>query len=89
MAVKAAYDGKSFIEWDDDIKLRKPEAMAAYREKYKEEVDFYSFLQYEFYTQWDALKKYANSKNVKLVGDIPIYVAYDSADVWKIQSYFY
>ena len=88
MAVKAAYDGKSFIEWDDDIKLRKPEAMAAYREKYKEEVDFYSFLQYEFYTQWDALKKYANSKNVKLVGDIPIYVAYDSADVWKNPELF-
>lgn len=88
MAVKAAYDGKSFIEWDDDIKLREPEAMAAYREKYKEDVDFYSFLQYEFYTQWDALKKYANSKNVKLVGDIPIYVAYDSADVWKNPELF-
>lgn len=88
MAVKAAYGGKSFIEWDDDIKLRKPEAVACYKEKYKEDVDFYSFLQYEFYTQWAKLKAYANSKNVKLVGDIPIYVAYDSADVWKNPELF-
>lgn len=88
MAVKSQYDGASFIEWDEDIKLRKPEAMATYMEKCKEEVDFYCFLQYEFYTQWYALKSYANKKGVKFIGDIPIYVAYDSSDVWKNPELF-
>lgn len=88
MAVKSAYDGKSFIEWDEDIKLRKPEALAEYKEKYQEDVDFYSFLQYEFYIQWRNLKEYANKKGISLVGDIPIYVAYDSSDVWKNPELF-
>ncbi|NLL92881.1 MAG: 4-alpha-glucanotransferase [Clostridiales bacterium] len=88
MAVKSSYDGKSFIEWDDDIKFRKPEAMAKYLKKYKDEVDFYCFIQYEFYKQWYALKEYANKKGVKIIGDIPIYVAYDSADVWKNPELF-
>lgn len=88
MAVKNVFGGKSFIEWDEDIRLRKPEAMEAYKEKCKEDIEFYSFLQYEFYTQWSELKKYANSKGVELVGDIPIYVAYDSSDVWKNPELF-
>ena len=88
MAVKNVFGGKSFIEWDEDIRLRKPEAMAAYKEKCQEDIDFYSFLQYEFYTQWAKLKEYANSKDVNLVGDIPIYVAYDSSDVWRNPELF-
>ena len=88
MAVKNLFDGKSFIEWDEDIKLRKPEALAEYKEKCKEDIEFYSFLQYEFHLQWVSLKKYANSKGVNLIGDIPIYVAYDSSDVWKNPELF-
>ncbi len=88
MAVKDANDGKSFIEWDDDIKLRRPKAVEAYLEKYKEEVEFYSFIQYEFFKQWDALKAYANENGIEIIGDIPIYVAYDSADVWTNPDLF-
>lgn len=88
MAVKDANDGKSFIEWDDDIKLRHPEAMAAYLEKYREEVEFYCFIQYEFFKQWSKLKRYANEKGIQIIGDIPIYVAYDSADVWTHPELF-
>lgn len=88
MAVKAAYDGKSFIEWDEDIKLRKPEAVSAYLEKYKDTVDFYCFIQYEFFAQWKELKAYANEQGIEIIGDIPIYVAYDSADVWTNPKLF-
>lgn len=88
MAVKSKYDGKSFIEWDDDIKLRKPEALKKYKKELKDEIDFYCFLQYEFYTQWMELKSYANEKGIKIIGDIPIYVAYDSSDVWKNPELF-
>lgn len=88
MAVKASYDGKSFIEWDDDIKLRKPEAVKECLEKYKDTVDFYCFIQYEFFKQWAALREYANENGVEIIGDIPIYVAYDSADVWTHPELF-
>lgn len=82
MAIKDAKGGVSFMEWEDDIRTRKPEAVQAYAEKYAEEVEFYKFLQYEFKKQWNQLKAYANKKNVKIVGDIPIYVSGDSSDVW-------
>lgn len=82
MAIKNNFGGISWTEWDDEIKLRKQDAMEAYKLKYKEDVDFYKFLQYLFYTQWIALKSYANEKGIEIVGDIPIYVAFDSADTW-------
>lgn len=88
MAVKNAFGGKCFMDWDNDIRLRKPEAMASYREKLAVEVDFYAFLQFLFYTQWNALKAYANSKKIEIVGDIPIYVALDSADTWSHPELF-
>lgn len=88
MAVKNSFDGKSWIEWDEDIKLRKPEAMKQYREKYAEEVVFYQFLQYLFAKQWLALKEYANGKKIHIIGDIPIYVAFDSADTWANPELF-
>lgn len=88
MAVKNSFDGVSWNEWDEDIKLRKPEAMKAYREQYAEEVAFYQFQQYLFAKQWSALKKYANEKNIQIIGDIPIYVAFDSADTWANPELF-
>lgn len=88
MAVKDSYGGKSFIEWDDDIKFRKPEAVKKYMKKYENEVNFYCFIQYEFFKQWGALKAYANENGIEIVGDIPIYVAYDSADVWTNPEIF-
>ena len=88
MAVKDSYKGKSWSEWDEDIRLRRPEAIEKYTEKLKEEILFYEFQQYLFDTQWRKLKKYANDRGVKIIGDIPIYVALDSADTWANPELF-
>ena len=88
MAVKNSFDGISWSEWDEDIKLRRPEAMKKYREEYAEEVEFYKFQQYLFAKQWFALKDYANKKKIEIIGDIPIYVAFDSADAWAHPELF-
>ena len=82
MAVKDSFGGVSFAEWDDDIRLRRKKALDHYRKKYAEEIRFYKYIQYLFDRQWKALKKYANKKGIEIVGDIPIYVAFDSADTW-------
>ncbi|MCR5278404.1 MAG: 4-alpha-glucanotransferase [Lachnospiraceae bacterium] len=88
MAIKDSFGGISLSEWDKDIRVRKPEAMEEYRSKYAKEADFYKFQQYFFAKQWSKLKKYANDKGIKIIGDIPIYVAYDSSDVWASPELF-
>lgn len=88
MAIKDSLGGIAWIEWDEDIRLRKPAAMAHYEEILKEDIAFYSYLQYLFATQWTALKAYANSKGINIIGDIPIYVAFDSADTWANPELF-
>ena len=82
MAVKNSFGGVCFLEWDEDIRLRKKEALEKYRKSLDREIRFYRFQQYIFAAQWRALKDYANHKGIKIVGDIPIYVALDSADTW-------
>ncbi len=82
MAVKNHFHGSSFYTWDEDIRLRKEEALKKYASLLQEEVEFFRFQQYEFQKQWFALKTYANRRGVKIIGDIPIYVAFDSADTW-------
>lgn len=88
MAIKDSLGGISWIEWNEDIKLRKPQAMAKYEAELKEDIDFYAFQQYLFASQWAELKKYANEKGIEIVGDIPIYVAFDSADTWANPELF-
>ena len=88
MAIKDSEGGRSYLEWDEDIKTRQPEAMVAYRNKLIKDVNFYQFLQYMFYSQWKNLREYANSKGVRIIGDIPIYVALDSADTWAHPELF-
>ena len=88
MTVKSSFDGVAFSEWDEDIRLRKPEALQAYREKYEKDLAYYRFEQYQFFTQWKALKAYANQNGIEIVGDIPIYVAFDSADTWANPELF-
>lgn len=82
MAVKNHFDGASWCDWEEDIKLRRPEAVSRYEAELAEEIEFYSFLQFKFDEQWKALKEYANGKGIKMIGDVPIYVAFDSADSW-------
>lgn len=88
MAVKDDRQGKSWSEWEEDIRLRRPDALEEYRVKLKEQVLFYKFQQFLFKTQWMKLKQYANEKGIKIIGDIPIYVAFDSADTWANPELF-
>ena len=89
MALKDANDGQAWSKWDKDLRLRKKEAMEAAKEQYAEEIRFYKMLQYLFYKQWNELKAYANEEGIEIIGDIPIYVAGDSADVWANPDQFY
>lgn len=88
MAVKDSFGGISLSEWAEDIRLRKPEAMKAYQKKLAKEILFYKYQQYLFASQWTRLKKYANDKGIQIIGDIPIYVAFDSADTWANPELF-
>lgn len=88
MAVKNSFGGKSFAEWDDDIRLRREEAMQLYKNRYADEINFYMFQQYYFMKQWKKLKSYANENGIQIIGDIPIYVAFDSADTWSDPKLF-
>ena len=88
MAVKNSMEGKSWIEWDEDIRLRDEKTMESYKNKLAEDILFQQFMQFEFYEQWNKLKKYANKKGIKIIGDIPIYVAFDSADAWANPKLF-
>ena len=82
-AVKAGFGEVSWMEWpDQDIRLRKPEAVAKYEAALAREIDYYIYEQYLFFDQWTRLHDYARQSGVELMGDMPIYVAEDSADVW-------
>lgn len=88
MAVKEKFQLKPWKFWDEDIKLRKESALNTYKRELKEEIEYWVFLQYLFYKQYEELKAYANSKGIKIIGDIPIYVAEDSADTWANSNIF-
>ena len=88
MAVKAEQGQAGLADWPDDLRCRKPEAIAAAKQRLADAVDYYKAVQFFFYTQWNALKAYANSKGVRLVGDIPIYVSPDSSDLWTHPELF-
>lgn len=88
MAVKDSFQGRSWSDWDEDIRLRRPEAIEKYSSQLKEQILFYEFQQYLFADQWMQLKKYANERGIRIIGDIPIYVAFDSADTWANPELF-
>ncbi len=88
MALKGANDGKSWQEWGKPLRHREPEALTECRKTYADEIDFWVYLQFLFFRQWKKLKEYAKKQGVSLVGDLPIYVALDSADVWASPSLF-
>jgi 4-alpha-glucanotransferase len=88
MAIKGHFGGNAWSTWDLDIKLREKNALSDYQERLKTDIDFYTFLQFKAYSQWNDLKTYANQKGIKIIGDMPIYVAYDSSDVWANSKYF-
>ncbi len=88
MALKDRYQGKPWYSWPQSLKFREPGALEEAKEALSREITFYCFVQYLFFTQWQALRDYAHRQNVQIMGDVPIYVPYDSADVWKDPQLF-
>ncbi|MBR0161285.1 MAG: 4-alpha-glucanotransferase [Oscillospiraceae bacterium] len=89
MAVKGFFGMRSWQEWPDrEIRNHRPDAVRRYTEQLREEIDFYRFVQFLFFRQWKALKQYAKEKGILFIGDIPIYVAMDSADIWAEPQFF-
>lgn len=88
MALKAAFRGKPWQEWSLSLMMRLPGVLEACREERREDIRFQYFLQYQFFRQWDKLHAYANSKGIRIIGDVPIYVPLDSADVWTDPKLF-
>ena len=83
MALKRHFGMSAWTEWpDEDIRLRRPEAVARYREELADDIRLFTYIQYLFFRQWEALRSYAHEKGIGIIGDLPIYVAMDSADVW-------
>ena len=88
MAIKDDNRGAEYTKWDKGLRLREKKSIEEARKKLADRVGFYKFLQYYFKKQWISLKKYANINNVEIIGDIPIYVALDSADTWANPELF-
>ena len=88
MAVKAFFGGKSWDQWPEDIRKRWGYAVDYYQKELYYEIEFYEYIQFVFTSQWNRLKEYAHKNNVRIIGDIPIYVAYDSADTWANPELF-
>ena len=89
MAVKKSFDMVSWTEWpDEEIKMRDEAAVKRYERKLKDDVDFWKFVQFKFYEQWESFRAYVNGLGIKILGDMPIYVAMDSADTWANPELF-
>ena len=88
MAIKKKFGGRGFAAWDREFKFNDRKAVEAYIAANREEYLFWQWLQFEFFEEWHALRRYANERGVFLIGDIPLYVAYDSADVWSMPELF-
>ena len=88
MALKERSGGQSWYSWEDDLKFRNPDAIWKVRQELRESIQFYCFVQYIFSSQWEALRAYAHENDIRIIGDVPIYVPLDSADVWSDPELF-
>ena len=88
MSLKEAHSGSGWNQWESEIASRQPSAMAKCATQLADQIYFHKFVQYQFFSQWRNLKQYANQKGIRLFGDIPIYVAHDSVDVWAHREIF-
>lgn len=89
MALKAAHRGTAWNTWEPELVHRKPDTLRQWRSKLTHEIELHKFLQFEFFQQWSALRRYANEHSIEIIGDIPIYVAHNSADVWANPEQFH
>lgn len=87
-ALKAHFGEAAWYDWEPELAGRNPDKLAEYSNQLEDEVEFNRFVQYTFYYQWQELRKYAKGKGIKLIGDIPIFVAADSCDVWANRQFF-
>ena len=88
MSIKAKYDNQSWLYWPQEIRAREDHVLDLLREELSYEMNYHRFMQYIFWSQWYRLKAYAHKMKVKIIGDIPIYVAFDSSDVWSHPELF-
>lgn len=88
MALKRAHQGASWTTWDPAIAHREPDAIATWHEKLATVIGYHKYFQFEFHRQWADLKAYTNERHIQIVGDMPIYVAHDSVDVWAFPDNF-
>lgn len=88
MICKNAHDGAPWTKWDPAIAGRKPDAIREWTARYAREIEVAKYCQFEFFQQWQALRAYAHERDIRIIGDIPIYVAHDSADVWANREFF-
>ncbi|MCD6520364.1 MAG: 4-alpha-glucanotransferase [Anaerolineae bacterium] len=89
MALKEHFGGDPWIKWPSDIALRQPDALAHWRQALAREMDYHRYLQFLFERQWQRIKAKANAKGIAIIGDVPIFVGHDSADVWSHRELFY
>ncbi len=89
MALKDDHDGHVWNTWERELALRQPEALAEARERLADAIFAQRYFQFQFFSQWERVKAYANERGVQIIGDIPIFVAYDSADVWANPDLFF
>jgi 4-alpha-glucanotransferase len=89
MALKGAHDGAMWNTWELELVQRKPEALSLCRAQLADQILFHKYVQHQFFAQWAALRRYANERGVRIIGDIPIFVAPDSADAWSAPEVFY
>lgn len=87
-AIEHHQKNREWDEWPEKYVRRDPKALLQARKRYANEIDFYKFCQWCFYRQWMLLKKYANDRGIQIIGDVPIFVSYQSADVWEHQELF-
>jgi 4-alpha-glucanotransferase len=88
MAAKDHHNGELWTKWDKQLVHRTEKALKDWKEKLSDSIQYYKFIQYLFFKQWNNLKKYANEKGIKIIGDMPIFIAYDSADLWAHKDIF-
>ncbi|OQY88439.1 MAG: 4-alpha-glucanotransferase [Anaerolineae bacterium UTCFX1] len=89
MALKDSHGGKAWNTWEEPLRARKQPALDEARKKLSDDIHRHSFYQFLFFRQWESLRTYANEKGLKIIGDMPIFVAYDSADVWSRPELFF
>ncbi len=89
MALKEAHRGQAWTKWEPDLVSRTPQALQEASHRMRERVEFHRYVQYLFFHQWTRLREYCHGKGVRIIGDLPIYIAHDSAEVWSNRGMFY